>query len=47
MIGARGRAPITHEQVHIHEPAVDLVLPRFHIVDHAIAKRNRGQSRRA
>ena len=29
-------APITQQQVHVHEPGMDLVLARFYVLDHAL-----------
>ena len=38
VVGARGRAPVAEQQVHVHEPAMDLVLARLDVVDHALAE---------
>ena len=47
VIGAGGRAPVAQQQVHVHEPAVDLVLARLDVVDHAVAERHGREARGA
>src|SRR5882724_1890128 len=47
VISAVARSPVAEQEVHVHEPAMDLVLARFDVVDHALGEGHRRQSRRA